>query len=83
MRSPGEHPTFFGKTEPASLNERACFGVEAVRDPVSGRIFELGSGALPPDQQALLFAAEAAKGSKLTELEAQLLLAQAKAKAPA
>jgi hypothetical protein len=82
MRSPDEHPTHFGKDEPPSLNERATFGVDAVRDPVSGRIFELGSGCLPRDRQALLFGAEAVKGSRLTELEAQLLFAQAK-KAPA
>jgi hypothetical protein len=82
MRSPAEHPTHFGPTEPPSLNERACFG-ESVRDPVSGRIFELGSGAHGIDRQRLLFAAEAAKGSKLTEFEAQLLFAQAEKKAPA
>jgi hypothetical protein len=79
MRSPDEHPTHFGKDEPPSLTERATFGHDAVRDPVSGRIFELGSGCLPREQQALLFGAEAVKGSKLTELEARLLLQAGKA----
>ena len=79
MRSRNEHPSEVSlKDEPASLNERATFGVDAVvRDPVSGRIFEVGSGALSRERQALLFAAEAKKGGRLNELEAALLFAQA------
>ena len=83
MRSPGEHPSHFAKDEPPSLNEVATFGIEAViRDPVSGRIFELGSGSHPIHIQKLLYAAEQQKGSRLSQMEAQVII-QAAAKAPA
>lgn len=74
MRDPTEHPTHFSTTEPLSLTERAVFGAEARRCPSTGRVFEVGSGALPIEQQSVLFAAEAELGRALGPLEAAMAL---------
>jgi hypothetical protein len=74
-----EHPTHRLKPEPLSLTEKATFGHDAVRDPESGRVFQQGEGALPREQQALLFAAEAKKGGPLSNFEAQMVLQQVRA----
>ncbi len=39
---------------PLNLTERLVFGEEATRHPITGIPIELGSGALPADQQAIL-----------------------------
>lgn len=52
---PSEHPTFRGKDEPLSLNEQRVFGLDAQRCAVTGRVYEMGSGALPHEEQTRLF----------------------------
>ena len=39
-------------THPLHPNEKAVFGDNAERHPITGLPIELGSGALPPDEQA-------------------------------
>jgi hypothetical protein len=60
--------------EPLNGAEKATFGHDAQRSPVTGRPYESGSGALPRELQDKLVAAEAAAGRRLSEPEAQLLL---------
>jgi hypothetical protein len=64
-----EHPTHIGNTEPLSLNEIACFGIDAIRDPETGRVFECGSGALSHDEQRQLFRREAALAERKAAIE--------------
>jgi len=49
--------------------ERQVFGVDAQRDPATGRVYESGSGAHPFAVQAMIFAQEAALGRPLSGFE--------------
>jgi hypothetical protein len=50
----------FKPTDPVHISEKLQFGEDAVRDPISGRIFEQGHGALPKHEQAAFFRQQAA-----------------------
>jgi hypothetical protein len=60
MRPPYEHPSDpLDPKAPLSLTEQRVFGVDAVRCPTTGRVFEQGSGALPHAEQTRHFIREA------------------------
>jgi hypothetical protein len=42
-------------TAPVTLAEKRVYGFDAERDPASGFIFEMGSGAHPRHVQAMIF----------------------------
>ncbi len=48
-----------------SAQEKAVYGHDAKRDPVSGRVFEQGRGALPREIQAQNFLRE--RGGEISE----------------
>jgi hypothetical protein len=58
--------------EPVSVVEKAVYGHDAQRSPVTGKIYEQGSGAHPPEVQDRL--AMAAAGGRLTEAQAQRIV---------
>jgi hypothetical protein len=60
--------------EPPGVVERHVYGVDCERSAVSGKIYEMGSGSLPREQQDRLALAEQAAGRRLTQGEAQRLL---------
>jgi hypothetical protein len=77
-----EHPTHIGNTEPLSLTEQAVFGVDAVRCPTTGRVYEQGEGSLPREEQTKMFQREAALAERKAAIE-QEALRQAEAAAAA
>jgi hypothetical protein len=60
--------------EEPSVVEKQVYGADCERSPVSGRIYEQGSGALSRDLQDKLNAEEARLGRRLTEFEASRLV---------
>jgi hypothetical protein len=58
--------------EPLNGAEKATFGHDATRSPVTGIPYETGSGAHPPEVQDRL--AMAAAGGRLSEMEAQRIV---------
>jgi hypothetical protein len=60
--------------EPLSVTDRLIHGVDCERSPITGKIYEQGSGALPREAQDKIALAEAKAGRKLSELEARLLI---------
>lgn len=78
-----EHRTVSGQVrhivaaalEPPGVVERAVYGADAVRSPVTGQMYEQGSGAHPPEvQDRLVRATEAAGVSRLGEAEARVII---------
>ena len=69
---PGEHPTDVNKmVEPLSLAEKATFGHDAQRCPISGRVWEQGEGSLSRDLQTQNFLREAALAERKAAIEAE------------